>query len=283
MADGVCESARNAAVSLAEGIRVERREALEAPPGGLCEGPGARDAGRRVISGGLGGHLGRLGRLAQRLASWVISGGGRVGRLAQQHLVRLRAEDGHVDPVREEEDVAELPFAAVVIAQARVEKHGHVAGGGRARPSGRGRGEEGAAPSAAGRCPGRGAEGHCQVLGQHGAGAAPAAPLRAACHRSVRRDEVVRLRGGDADEGAELGYGDAAHLCLGVAAVPLARGGEPAGEGDRCRRQRRGTVRLCMLEPGSDRLHVAFPRVGRLREHEGFEEGVRGGGARAAG
>ena len=78
-----------------------------------------------------------------------------------------------------------MPFAAVVIAQARVEEHGHVAGGGRVRPPGRGRGEEGASTSAAGRRAGRRAEGRRQILGQHGAGAAQAAPLRAACHCSV--------------------------------------------------------------------------------------------------
>ena len=138
------------------------------------------------------------------------------GTLPQQHLIRLRAEDGHVDPVWEEENVAELPFAAIVVAQARIEENGHVAGGGRARPPGRVRGEEGAPSSATGCCAGRGAEGRCQVLGEDGAGAAPAAPLRAACKGSVRRDEVMRLGGGDADEGAELSDGDTA---LSVAAV----------------------------------------------------------------
>ena len=75
-----------------------------------------------------------------------------------------------MDPVREEEDVAELPFAAVVIAQARIEEHGHVACGGRARPPGRVQGEERASPSATGCRAGRRAEGSCQVLGEHGAG-----------------------------------------------------------------------------------------------------------------
>ena len=36
-----------------------------------------------------------------------------------------------------------------------------------------------------------------------------------------------------------------------------------------------------MLEPRPDRLHLAFPRAGRLREHEGLEERVRRVGPRA--
>ena len=157
-----------------------------------------------------------------------------MGRLAQQHLVRLRAEDGHVDPVWEAsvEHVAELPFAAIVVAQARIEEHGHVAGGGGARPPGRLRGEEGTSPSAAGCRAGRGAEGRGKVLGENGAGAAPAAPrpLLAVCHGSVCSDEMVRPGGADTDEGAELSDGDTAHFRLSVAAVPLARGCQPAGE-----------------------------------------------------
>ena len=125
-----------------------------------------------------------------------------------------------------------------------------MAGGGGARPPGRARGGEGAPPSAPGRRAGRGAEGRGQVRGKDGAGAAPAAPLRAACHGPVCRDEMMRLGGGDSDEGAELSDGDTAHSSLSVAAVPLARGGQPARERDRCRGQRRGAARPACSHQG---------------------------------
>ena len=89
------------------------------------------------------------------------------------------------ESVWEEEDVAQLPQVGIVVAQARIEEHGHMTGRCGACPPGRARGEEGAAPSPPSRRAGRRAEGRCQIRGRDGGGRRPAGGATASC--GVRR------------------------------------------------------------------------------------------------